>query len=158
MTARWVTGHFCSVNIWKLELKSPVCALWLRYGWVSHRKVQHGCLWLLSAVPAAPRVAFQLPRSRPAYPGFSTQCEQRDGWHGQQDSQQVQEPEAAVDGGSQRPPQRMWHQVAAALLAQPLLGDGGAADGSLATIQKVLQVGSSRLLNEVARTAAGGGL
>lgn len=108
-----------------------MAAIWLG----QPQELQHGCLWLLSAVPAAPRVAFQLPCSRHAYPGFSTQCEQRDGWHGQQDSQQVQEPEAAVDGGSQRPPQRMWHQVAAALLAQPLLGDRGVADGSLATIK-----------------------
>lgn len=100
----------------------------------------------------------QPPRSRRAHPGLHTQGEQRDGWHGPQDSQQVEQPEAPADGGHRRPPQRVWRQVAVALSARPLLQDGGAADGSLATIQKVLQAGSSCLLSEVARTAAGGGL
>lgn len=108
------------------------------------------CLQLL-ALP-------QPPCSRRAHPGLRAQGEQRDGWHGPQDSQQVEQPEAPADGGHQRPPRQMWHQVAVALSARPLLGDGGAADGSLAPIQKVLHAGSSCLLSELARTAAAGGL
>lgn len=161
----WVTGRSCPVDMWKPSLESPVRASWLRCGRPATRKCNaaacgRGAATREGACPQCPQLLAlpQPPRSRRARPGLRAQGEQRDGGRGPQGSQQVERPEAPADGGHQWPPQQMWHQVAVALSARALLGDGGAADGSLATIQKVLQAGSSCLLSELARTAAAGGL
>ena len=49
----------------------------------------------------------------------------------------------------------MWCRVATILLAWALVEDWDVVDGSLASIEKVLQVVSSYLLNKVAWTAIG---
>ena len=49
----------------------------------------------------------------------------------------------------------MWCCVAMILLAWALVEDWDVVDGSLASIEKVLQVVSSYLLNKAARTAIG---
>ena len=56
----------------------------------------------------------------------------RDSWCSQQDTQQVEKPEASLDGGSQGPPYSMWHHVAAILWAWAPVGDREAMDGPLA--------------------------
>ena len=58
----------------------------------------------MSAASVPPGVFFQLPCSCLAFAGFREQCaqrEQQDKWHSQQDTQQVEEPEAPREGGSQ---------------------------------------------------------
>ena len=85
----------------------------------------------LSAIPMAPWVSFQPVSSHLAYPGFSKQCKHQDNWRHeqdqrynwctQQDTQQVEEPKAPLDGGSQWPPDSMWHCVAVILSACALV-------------------------------------
>ena len=60
----------------------------------------------------APSIFFQLPSSCLTYPGFS---DKQENCHSRQDSQQVGEPEAPVDGGSQWTPHSMWYLVATVL-------------------------------------------
>ena len=93
------------------------------------------------AVPMDPRIFFQPLSSHLAYHGFSERCKQWDSWcHEQdqqcnwcseqdtqlvekpeapqkrwQDTQQVEEQETPLDGGSQRPPHSRWCRVATTL-------------------------------------------
>lgn len=72
----------------------------------------------VSAIPMAPCNFFLPLNSSFAYPGFSKQYEQQDNWHheqdqqynwcSQQDTQQVEELEVPLDGGSHWPPYSMW--------------------------------------------------
>ena len=68
--------------------------------------------------------------------GFS---DQHDSWCNWQDSQQVAEPEASMDGGSQWPPPSMWYQVAMVLAWAPLEG-WEAENGSSPTLEKLKSV------------------
>ena len=106
----------------------------------------------MSAVPMAPCIFFQLCCLRLAYPGFSNQ---RDNWHNGQDTQQVGEPEAPMDGGSQWPWHSMWYLMAMVLSVWALVEDREEAGRSLDSLEKVLQTASSHLPDKVARSASG---
>ena len=108
-----------------------MATLWLSYSGCYNCCVsqERGCLMVLnvccasqqiinmSAIPMAPWVSFQPLSLHLAYSGFSKQCrkcEQQDHWpqeqdqlynlHRHQDTQQIGEPEATLDQGSQWPP------------------------------------------------------
>lgn len=73
----------------------------------------------VSAVPVAPPVLFQTLSLCLAYSQFSKQYEQQDSWrhkqvdqgyiwHSWQDTQQIEEPDTPLGGGSLWPPYSMW--------------------------------------------------
>ena len=109
----------------------------------------------MSVVPMVPRVFFLPLSSSLAYPGLSEQCElddQRYNWCSGQDTQQVGEPEAPLDGGSQWPLYSRWYHVAAILSAGTLVEDWEVVDGLLASTEKALQAVSSLLLHRLPGT------
>ena len=69
--------------------------------------------------------------------------------------QQVVEPKAPLDGGSQWPPYSMWYHVATTLSAWGLVEDWEATYGSPDSTEKALRAVSSHLPNKVAWTATG---
>ena len=66
-----------------------------------------------------------------------------------QETQQIWEPGAPLDGGNQWPPYSMWYPVAMILSAWALVEDWETMDVSLDSIEKMLQVVSSYLPNKV---------
>ena len=66
----------------------------------------------------------------------------------QWDTQQVEEPEAPPDGGSQWPPYGMWYHVAMILSVWALMEDWEAVGSTLDSSENVLQVVNSHLPNK----------